>query len=42
MDEVLGQALNVRSIKDIFRGPKADYVKDRETGAVEDDAILRH
>jgi ATP-dependent Lon protease len=42
MDEVLGQALNVRGMDDIFRGPKADYVKEQETGVVEDDAVLRH
>jgi ATP-dependent Lon protease len=42
MDEVLVHALTVKSIDDLFKGPKGDYVKDQQTGAIEDDTVLRH
>jgi ATP-dependent Lon protease len=42
MDEVLGQALNVKSIDEIFKGSKSEYAKDRQNGTVRDDAVLRH
>jgi ATP-dependent Lon protease len=42
MDEVLVHALTVNSIDELFKGSKGDYVKDQQTGAIEDDAVLRH
>jgi ATP-dependent Lon protease len=36
MDKVLSQALNVKSVDEVFKGPGGDFEKD------EDDAVLRH
>ncbi len=42
MDRVLSQALKVKKVDEIFKGPGGDFEKEPKTGTTEDDAALRH